>query len=241
MHTKQEILDEIRRTASENGGKALGVARFEGETGIKPYDWEKYWARFGDAVEEAGFVANRLQSAHSTAFLLEKLVGLSRKLDKFPTFREITVEGNHDREFPSKKAFQRLGSKGQLAKKVLEYCAGRNEYEDVTAHCTAELKESGERTTISGETGSTLIGEVYLIKSGRHYKIGRTSDTVRRGSEIRIQLPEKMTLVHSIKTDDPNGVEAYWHKRLDSKRMNGEWFDLSSTDVKAFKRWRRIL
>ena len=87
---------------------------------------------------------------------------------------------------------------------------------------------------------SDLVGEVYLFKSGRYYKIGKTKDTVRRGSEIRIQLPERVNLIHSIKTDDPSGIESYWHNRFESKRMNGEWFDLNPSDVKAFKRWRRI-
>jgi len=74
-----------------------------------------------------------------------------------------------------------------------------------------------------------------------NYKIGKTNDTVRRGNEIRIQLPERTDLIHSIKTDDPSGIEAYWHKRFETKRMNGEWFDLNSSDIKAFKRWRRII
>ncbi|MFZ3200532.1 MAG: hypothetical protein WA175_05210, partial [Candidatus Acidiferrales bacterium] len=69
MLTKQKILDEIRRTASQNGGKALGIARFESETGIKPYDWERFWAGFGDAVKEAGFVPNQLVPAHAESFL----------------------------------------------------------------------------------------------------------------------------------------------------------------------------
>jgi hypothetical protein len=47
--TKEEILNEIRRTAKENSGKPLGQNRFLKETGINPYDWGKYWARFGDA------------------------------------------------------------------------------------------------------------------------------------------------------------------------------------------------
>ena len=32
---KAYILDEIRRTAAENGGKPLGMARFQSETGIR--------------------------------------------------------------------------------------------------------------------------------------------------------------------------------------------------------------
>ena len=85
-----------------------------------------------------------------------------------------------------------------------------------------------------------VVGEVYLFKSGRYYKIGRTKDTVRREAEIRIQLPEACDLIHSIKTDDPSGIEVYWHRRFEAKRKQGEWFDLSPADVKAFKRWRRV-
>ena len=61
--TKQEIISAIRRTTKENGGKPLGVARFEKETSIKVHEWKKYWPRFGDALKEAGFLPNQLQKA----------------------------------------------------------------------------------------------------------------------------------------------------------------------------------
>ena len=74
------------------------------------------------------------------------------------------------------------------------------------------------------------------MKSGRFYKIGRSNAAGRREYELAIQMPEKLNTVHSIRTDDPPGIEAYWHKRFETKRKNGEWFELASDDVLAFKR-----
>jgi hypothetical protein len=48
--TRDEILNEIRRTAQENGGSALGRARFERITGITEYELGEYWPRFSAAV-----------------------------------------------------------------------------------------------------------------------------------------------------------------------------------------------
>lgn len=70
---KDYILQEIRRTAKENGGVPLGRQRFSHETGIKQSDWlGKFWARWGDALREAGFAPNQLQGAFDETLLLEK-------------------------------------------------------------------------------------------------------------------------------------------------------------------------
>ena len=88
-------------------------------------------------------------------------------------------------------------------------------------------------TIISEERFAT--GFVYLLKSGKFYKIGKTNSIDRRQYEIGLQLAEAMHPIHSIETDDPSGIEAYWHNRFKSKRLNGEWFDLDSSDIRAFK------
>ena len=237
--SKQKILEAIRKAAEENGGKPLGEVKFRKETGINQNDYCKYWARFGDAQREAGFEPNQFQIGYSNEFISEKIIGLIRKIRKFPTTRERIVERNTDPEFPSHGTFRRLRTQEQIATTVLEYCADKNGYDDIIEICKPILKKS-EKKEIDDLSNAGSIGEVYLFKSGRYYKIGKTNDTVRRGSEIRIQLPEKLDLIHSIKTDDPSGIEAYWHKRFASKRMQGEWFDLSTTDIRAFKLWRRI-
>jgi len=170
---------------------------------------------------------------------MEQLVDLMRKLNKFPTVREIRLERNNNSDFPSKGVFHRLGSKEQIAFKVLAYCDNKNGFDDIKSYCDSVIKK-WKKSRDGKPTTKWVLGEVYLFKSGRYYKIGKTNDTVRRGQELKVQLPERVHLIHSIKTDDPRGIETYWHKRFESKRMQGEWFDLSADDIKAFKRWRRI-
>jgi hypothetical protein len=81
-------------------------------------------------------------------------------------------------------------------------------------------------------------GFVYLIRSGKFYKLGRTNAAGRRLRELSIQLPQKPNTIHVIETDDPEGIEHYWHRRFEEKRHGGEWFALSTDDVRAFKRRR---
>ena len=238
---KADILAEIKRTAQENGGKPLGRERFESETGIKPYNWSKYWARFGDAQREAGFEPNTLQGSYDTNFLLDKLAMLMQELNKFPTHNERRMRTHSDPTFPNPGTFQRLGDKRSVISQMLAYCSDKPQYADVVTLLQHELNGMPE-ATISVSTGDdNIYGFVYLVKGHPgEYKIGRTNLVDRRLSELGATASVEQSLVHEIKTDDPAGIEAYWHRRFQDKRMRGEWFKLTAADVKTFKRWRHI-
>lgn len=240
MFMKDEILAAIVRLAEANGGKPLGVARFEKEAGISPHDWGRYWPRFSAAQTEAGFRANGLNRAFAEDFLIERLILLIRKLGKFPTAFEMRVAREEDPSFPEKSVFERRGPRAALARRVLAHVRERPDLADVAAICEVRLAEQASPRAREPSRREGLTGEVYLLKSGRHYKIGKSRDATRRRAELRVQLPEPSVLLHVIKTDDPAGVEAYWHKRFAAQRKNGEWFDLSAREVAAFRRWRRI-
>lgn len=80
-------------------------------------------------------------------------------------------------------------------------------------------------------------GYVYMVKLGKHYKIGKTFRFPQeRQKEIGIKLPEELERVHVIETDDPTGIELYWHRRFENRHSNGEWFALTKEDIRAFKR-----
>ncbi|MGH9870543.1 MAG: GIY-YIG nuclease family protein [Candidatus Polarisedimenticolia bacterium] len=235
MVTKAHVLDEIRRTARENGGVPLGRKRFYAETGIKESDWlGRHWARWNDAVREAGLQPNTLQAAIDDNLLLEKLALLTRELGRFPTKPDISLRARRSDGFPNSKTFERLGRKAELAGKLVEFCQMRPFYQDVAQLAGAAAGKAAEPET--EPSASIESGYVYLLKAGRHYKIGRSNAVGRRERELAIQLPEKATLVHTVKTDDPIGIEQYWHRRFQDKRGNGEWFLLSADDVAAFRR-----
>lgn len=240
---KEHILAEIRRTAQENDGKPLGKSRFERTTGIKEYDWQKFWPRFSEAQQEAGFIPNQFKiDGHDDQFLIESIIGLTRELNRFPVKAEMRIKKRNDPSFPNDSTItRRFANKSTLITKVVEFCKANPGYDDVLElfKPAIEVNGSDESKTLSFGIADRF-GEVYLFKSGRYYKIGMTRDIARRGSELKVLLPEKMDLIHSIKTDDPSGIEAYWHKRFEAKRMNGEWFDLTPADIRAFKRWRKI-
>lgn len=234
---KEHILAEIRRTADENGGLPLGKGRFLAATGIRESDWSgRYWVRWSDAVREAGYQPNALQAALADDELLLRLAGLTRELGHFPVAAELRLKARQDPTFPSHNTFRRFGGKARVATRLLEYCVARSDLEDVSEICApfARPEPSGEAAV----SGPAATGFVYLIKAGRFYKIGRTNSMGRRERELAIQLPERPRLVHSIKTDDPHGIERYWHDRFADRRKNGEWFELSRDDVAAFRRRR---
>lgn len=199
----------------------------------------KYWARFGEAQREAGFAANEKNQPYDENILLRQLATLARELRRFPTFADLRVKEHADPAFPNSKTFQlRLGAKADLVQKVLRYCETHSEYADVLQWCPTEAHQTAPFDDIGdAAVGKTKDGFVYLMKSGRFYKIGKTNHVGRRERELAIQLPEQVRTIHEIKTDDPEGIEVYWHNRFASKRQRDtEWFALKNEDVAAFRR-----
>src|SRR5438067_705271 len=131
---KEHIISEIRRTAKANGGVVLGWRRFEAETGIRCYDWYgQFWTRWGDAVREAGFEPNRMTEPYDDEFLLEKLVLLTRRLERVPIQGDLLLAAKNDPTFPSEKVFRRLGSKPQRVSRVLAFCEANRGHDDAAA------------------------------------------------------------------------------------------------------------
>jgi hypothetical protein len=242
MKDKGFILGEIRRTAALNDGKPVGQARFRTETGIATHEWcGVHWARWSDALQEAGFEPLQWGAALEEDALYEGLAKLIRKYHRLPTAREIQMEKRADDAAPSADAIRgRLGSRSAMIRKAAEYFGARNEYQDVSAIISSEVEKIGEQDMLNNPgTGKpeSSSGYVYLVKSGKLYKIGCTENHWRRKSELHKQTAEGIVEIHTIAAiDDPQGIERYWHERFADRREHGEWFDLSAEDINAFKK-----
>jgi hypothetical protein len=159
-------------------------------------------------------------------------------MGKVPAWSDLKLKMYSDPEFPSEKVFRRFESKEKLIGKLVEHCRAKGGWDDVVALCDGYAPKKKRKSEVDNEGAfpEEEIGFVYLLKSGRFYKIGRSNSVGRREYELGIQLPEAVTTVHAIRTDDPVGIEAYWHNRFVSRRKNGEWFELDAADVRTFKR-----
>jgi hypothetical protein len=130
-----------------------------------------------------------------------------------------------------KAIYRRFQSTANMIRRLAEWASEDESRADVAAMLPGRADESEVASKRSED------GFVYLIQWGANYKIGRGEQLERRVKQVRTGLPDSSKLVHAIRTDDPSGIEAYWHRRFADKRAeNGEWFKLTKADVAAFTR-----
>ncbi|WP_068182332.1 GIY-YIG nuclease family protein [Mycobacterium sp. UM_CSW] len=238
---KDLILIRIRELAAASGGKPPGRQRFVAETGISDSSWRgRYWVTWSEAVAEAGFSPNAMNArkVDDDGLLLQMAI-VTRKLGRFPTDAHLRMERHNNPEFPSEKVFaNRLGKKANQVARLRAFVQSTKGFADVLEILTDELVDDEAVTPIAPDDGH---GYVYMIRSGKYCKVGHASHVGRREYEVGLQLPERVELVHSFATDDPAGIERYWHQRFSDRRRNGEWFLLTAADVAAFKRRRKFM
>jgi hypothetical protein len=228
------IVQEIRRLAEANNGQAPGQKLFANETGIAAHQWRgRFWARWGDALVEAGFKPNDWIGKSDGNTILSGIIIACRHYGRFPTNSELEMLRRTNTSVPAINVIKNnFGRQGDMIAALTKYTETNPALADVYAMLPELHSEAPHRSTSS----KPVEGFVYLIKSGQHYKIGRSDDAERRFKQITIALPDKAELFHTIRTDDPPGIEAYWHRRFEDRRANGEWFKLTPQDVAAFKK-----
>jgi hypothetical protein len=231
---RDHIIGEIRRLAASNEGQAPGQTLFAQETGIAEHQWRgRFWARWGDALRDAGLQPNKWNERHDPEDVLVGVIAACRHYKRLPTKSELDIYRRSEPGMPTTTTIWRHFKDQQGLIAALH----RRAADDPTlADIAALLPQQTEVRQPPLKSAPRQDGFVYLIQSGEFFKIGRSDDIERRVKEITIALPDKATLVHSIRTDDPSGIEAYWHQRFKDRRANGEWFRLTSLDISAFRK-----
>ncbi|MBK8631425.1 MAG: GIY-YIG nuclease family protein [Sphingomonadales bacterium] len=154
-------------------------------------------------------------------------------LNRWPSPNDLRLYGRQHPGFPSTTTIEK-----RFPKRVLLVEAMREwslESKNYSYAAVADMLPVPVEKKLENRE-NLKFGHVYLLRAGEYYKIGQSADLEKRVKAINVALPDKATLDHAIATDDPSGIEAYWHRRFADRRMNGEWFKLSKSDVLAFKR-----
>src|SRR6266566_2169025 len=125
-------------------------------------------------------------------------------MDRSHILSEIKRKARSSPGFPWHNTFSRFGGKRHLAARLRDFCAARGE-SDVAAICS-EVAGDARASEGTREKPSVPVGFVYLMRYGRHYKIGKTNALGRRERDLAILLPkDDLRVVHKIETDDPSG------------------------------------
>ena len=228
---RERIVSEIKRLVAESG-KVPGVKAFETETGILRREWTgKIWARWGEAVQEAGFEPNGLTQRFDSGQVLQSVIECCEALGRLPSNNDLRLFAHQNPGFPANGTIENHYPKRAL---LVEALRTHSRVNPSYAHISDMLPDPVAAIVEASSTSN--YGHVYLLKAGDYYKIGQSSDLEKRVKSINVALPDKATLEHAISTDDPPGIEAYWHRRFADRRANGEWFKLSKADVLAFKK-----
>ncbi len=131
--TKEYILEQIRKIALESGGKPPGLAKFSKMTGIKTSKLQgTLWPRWSDALLEAGYTPNTLNSGYSEAYLLECIAELTREIGRLPKKLDLKHASFSKKSFPSPDTFYRqLGLTDELFNKLAVWVHDKKEWSDV--------------------------------------------------------------------------------------------------------------
>jgi hypothetical protein len=245
--SREEILSEIRRFVTSHDGDIPGERTFVNTTRIKQSAWKgKYWVLWSEAVREAGYDPNPMNQKIPNEVMLEKLAAFISELGYFPVRDKINMHARNTPYFPVwQTIMKRYGGMPQTAAALLEFSRKTGNVA-LGELCKKRLeRETQKRSSVviaPAKTGAKAgFGYLKYSPSLRLYKIGRANNPDKRGVGISLLLPEDLVPKHEIKTDLPYLLEKYWENRFKAKKKQGEWYDLSSEDIEAFKRRREFM
>ena len=242
--SREEIIAGIRALAAVIG-RAPGSKLFESQAELSAHHWRGvYWARWSDALREAGFEPNLRQGKADPELMLEQLAIATRRFGHCPTAPELELYGR-SWEAPSPPTVRRhFGPRHVLVVRLRRWAAARPDYADVAALLPPDPAAGPAKVRIRPSPPGGAAGAGGFVRlfawDGRHL-LNRIGDADGRQRSRPRYIPNKAVLEHAIRTDDPAGVHAYWRSRFAYRSLGlNDWFALTPEDLAAFKRWKEI-
>ena len=196
---REHIIHEIRRLAALNGEQPPGQNAFARETGIAEHQWRgKFWARWGDALAEAGYAPNKWTERLSTEAILDEVVKVCRSYRRLPTQAELELHRKKNATFPTINTIKRhFGRRDSLiaalasvrqrtpSMPTLGICCRRSR---IALPQPPQIVRGFQRATFTSSSQATSIRlDAATISSGESSKFAPRSRT-RRPWSIRFEL-----------------------------------------------------
>ncbi len=111
--------------------------------------------------------------------------------------------------------------------------------DEVRARIAANKRASqraAQSTTVGPTTLKNDAGFIYVVRCDRYYKIGCTRNAKQRIARFETSYPHALTVVNIARVNDMTQVEQSLHTRFCAKRVKGEWFDLTASDLRVIAR-----
>jgi hypothetical protein len=236
---RESVKTQIERTVAANDGKPLSTKAFFERTNLTESALQRAGLPdYPTALEAFGYQRNERSQLLSDDQLFEPLAQLVRRLGRFPKRREFRVERYQNDSFPGGRNYSRRGKQEPLDIALVNWARTKESFQDVV-RILDSASSTKKRDGIAKRPRKIINGYVYLMRYGRgkDYKIGFTENVARREAQLDMISPSDVRIVWKIETDDPKGIEEYWHKRFKDRRLGTkEVFRLTAEDIAAFKR-----
>ena len=151
MENRDEIIAAIRRLTFEFG-RPPGAWLFETETRLPAHRWRgRYWARWSDALRDAGLEPNAPSLRSDPDVMLEQLAVATRGFGHFPSTAELALYRRTRRIAGHNTLRSHLGGRAALISRLRAWTAVQPAYADVAALLPPEpsLRVQDDRCKIS--------------------------------------------------------------------------------------------
>jgi hypothetical protein len=164
------IIKTYTTLANERGGVPIGERFFTRRSGISRYNWMGgYWRSWSAFQEAAGYSPNDATQKIPDEVLLRRFAELALERGSIPTEADLNLKRKADPSFPGKLVFRRWGGRDALLEAAIAFCEAHSELAPAL-----EILTAGTARRLGHRLASLNVhGFVYLIRSGKNFKIGR--------------------------------------------------------------------